>query len=97
VKYAVEPFSDTGRIEIDISANNGKLNIIVTDNGKRNFNEINFDSGIGLSNTRERLEQLFPEAHRFTIQPNTNGKGVIVAIEIPNQIISHATVENSYS
>ncbi|MBD0332184.1 MAG: histidine kinase, partial [Chitinophagaceae bacterium] len=48
VKYGVEPYSDKGMIEIDIHAVNGMLNISVKDNGRKNFDEINFHSGIGL-------------------------------------------------
>ena len=93
VKYAVEPYSDTGQIDIDINSVNGSLTIEVKDNGRKKFDEINFESGIGLNNTRERLKQLYDGRHRFDIRSN-NGQGVTVAIEIPNQINEHDVVEN---
>ena len=97
VKYAIEPFSDSGRIGIDIGKQNGKLSIVIKDSGRRSFSEINFDSGIGLSNTKERLQQLYPDDHRFSMRPNQKGKGVIVTIEIPNQTSADAGIENSHS
>jgi two-component system, LytTR family, sensor kinase len=96
VKYGVEPFNDKGKIAINIHAQNGKLIIEISDSGKKNFNEINFDSGIGLSNTRERLKQLYAGNQKFSVSPNVSGKGVKVAIEIPNQTNEHA-LENTDS
>ncbi len=94
VKYGVEPYSDKGMIEINIRAVNGSLKILVKDNGKKNFDEIDFDAGIGLMNTRERLQNLYPGKHCFSVLPNTSGQGVMVAIEIPNQTTAHVPVEN---
>lgn len=96
VKYGVEPFNEKGRISINIHANNGKLIIQVKDNGKRNFNEIDFDSGIGLNNTRERLRQLYAGNQKLSIMQDASGQGVLVAIEIPNQTNEHA-IESAYS
>ncbi|MBA3674940.1 MAG: histidine kinase [Chitinophagaceae bacterium] len=93
VKYGVEPYSETGRIEIDVHSKSGKLNITVKDNGKHEFSKINFDNGIGLSNTKERLKQLYGIDHLFTISPNRSGNGVKVSITIPFQTEMHA-VEN---
>lgn len=96
VKYGIEPFSENGKIQIQIVGENGRLNILVKDSGKTSFNEINFDSGIGLTNTKERLKQLYREEHRFAILPNKSGRGVMVAIGIPKQTTTHA-FENSGS
>jgi hypothetical protein len=96
VKYGVEPFHDKGKVTIDIHAVNGTLIIQVKDNGKKDFKDINFNSGIGLSNTKERLKQLYDNNQKFSISPNRSGQGVMVAIEIPNQTSEHA-VEDTYS
>jgi sensor histidine kinase YesM len=96
VKYGVEPYNDKGKIIIDIHSVNGKLVILVKDNGRKNFREIDFNAGIGLSNTRERLKQLYATNQRLIISPNHSGQGVLVSIEIPNQKNEHAN-ENTYS
>jgi signal transduction histidine kinase len=41
-----------------------------------------FDEGIGVGATRERLEQLYGTDHRFSIDRREGG-GTIVAIELP--------------
>jgi len=93
VKYAVEPYTEQGHIEIDIYSANGSLYVTVKDNGRKDFREIDFNSGIGLSNTKERLQKLFPGEHKFAIEPNAV-QGVRINIEIPNQTIGNAPVEN---
>ena len=96
VKYGVEPFNDKGKIAIHAHADNGKLIIQVKDNGKRDFNQIDFDTGIGLNNTRERLKQLYAANQQLSISQDASGQGVLVAIEIPNQTSEHA-IESAYS
>jgi len=39
-------------------------------------------NGIGLTNTLERLEKLYGDEHKFSMQ-NVNGGGLRVAVEIP--------------
>jgi len=96
VKYAIEPYSDKGCINIDIHTDNGSLLISIKDNGRKEFDKIDFSSGIGLTNTRERLHNLYPGQYKLSVQPNQE-RGVAVAIEIPNQTIEHASVENTHS
>jgi two-component system, LytTR family, sensor kinase len=94
VKYGVEPYSEKGKLEIVIHAVNGTLNISVKDSGKKEFSAIDFSAGIGLANTKERLEQLYPAAHKFLILPGVSGRGVVVNIEIPNKTLAYAPGEN---
>lgn len=96
VKYGIEPFSDKGRIGIEIGGENGRLKVLVKDSGKTSFDRINFDTGIGLSNTRERLKQLYSNEHLFAVSAGESGKGVTVKIEIPKRTTPHA-VENTDS
>ena len=82
VQHGLSPLEEGGRITISAAKQNGNLLLQVTDNG------IGFDSaikrfgGIGLSNTRARLENLYGAQQKFSINEASAG-GVSVKIEIP--------------
>jgi len=96
VKYAVEPFSGKGIIGIDIRENAGKLSVDIRDNGPTPFHTIDFANGIGLQNTRERLQQLYGETHTFRVLPNKNA-GTLVSFSLPIQFSPNGNAENTYS
>ncbi len=93
IKYGIEPFREAGNINIVIKKEGGKLILLVKDDGKTPYHEIKFDDGIGLSNTRERLEQLYGSDHVFSIRPNKT-QGVIISIRIPEKINAHGALES---
>jgi hypothetical protein len=97
VKYAVEPYPGVGMITIDIKRKNNRLAMAITDNGKAPFKSINFNSGIGLNNTKERLNQLFNQDYVFSISPGLSHEGVSIYLEIPFQKQKHAANESAYS
>jgi LytS/YehU family sensor histidine kinase len=70
IRYAVEPFKETGKIGIIVKKIDDRISVTVADNGQIPFETINFNTGIGLQNTKERLEQLFGKKQSFIIQPN---------------------------
>lgn len=84
IRYAVEPFKETGKIEIKIKKINDMISVTIEDNGQTPFETINFNTGIGLQNTKERLEQLFGEKQSFTIGPNQSA-GTKVNFLLPLQ------------
>ncbi len=76
-----------GHLEISAKRENGSLRIQVKDNGPglsaiTRPKASNTREGLGLSNTRARLEQLYGGAHRFEIE-NAPGGGLVVTLEIP--------------
>jgi sensor histidine kinase YesM len=75
-----------GHLEISAKRENGSLRIQVKDNGPGlsaiTGPKTNTREGLGLSNTRARLEQLYGAAHRFEIE-NAPGGGLVVTLEIP--------------
>jgi LytS/YehU family sensor histidine kinase len=75
-------------IGIDIANVNGELSIKISDNGQTPFDTINFEEGIGLENTRERLQQLFGKKHEFSVIPNNNA-GVLVCFALPLQFTAN--------
>ena len=84
IRYAVEPFKETGKIEIIVKKVNDMISVTVADNGQTPFETINFNTGIGLQNTKERLEQLFGEKQSFSIRPNKSA-GTMVKFILPLQ------------
>lgn len=86
IKHGVAPRTSAGRIEIKASRENGMLRVSVRDNGpglsKSQKKMAPARPGLGLSNTRERLEQLYGADHRFELINAPEG-GLIVTVEIP--------------
>ena len=84
IKHGIAPYSRNGMVGIKACINNGMLELSVWDNGPGISEcEISpFASGIGLSNTRERLERLYGLNHHFELRTARKG-GFLVTIKIP--------------
>jgi two-component system LytT family sensor kinase len=86
IQYGIEAFSGPGSIRIQIELIHEMITLKVTDTGKLLFEKINFEGGIGIINTRERLKELYGTKFRLEFsQSSSDGKGVIVAISLPIQ------------
>jgi two-component system, LytTR family, sensor kinase len=86
IRYAVAPRASGGCIDISARQVIGSLRIAVVDDGPGLAMEGDFPAheGVGLRNSRERLEQLYGENHRLMFS-NRSPKGLEVAIVIPMQ------------
>jgi two-component system LytT family sensor kinase len=92
IKYGIEPFSDPGSISVEIEKINESIRLSVTDTGKTPFVSINFKGGVGLKNTKERLEQLYGGKYNIDIYPSSyDGSGVRFLIRLPLKNAGHAT------
>jgi two-component system LytT family sensor kinase len=86
IRHGIAPRSKPGEIEIRAKRCNGVLQVSVRDNGpglkklRKKTNALR--SGLGLANTRERLNQLYGDSHRFELINAPEG-GLIVSLEIP--------------
>jgi two-component system, LytTR family, sensor kinase len=71
-------------IEVSAWRDNGSLHLRVTDDGPGlpPSWQLSESAGIGLSNTRQRLAQLYPSAHTFAVGEGRDG-GVVADIVIP--------------
>lgn len=87
LRHGIAQTRGPGLVEISAKRENNALRIRVRDNGPGLAAITRPDDGLrreglGLSNTRARLEQLYGAAHRFELE-NAPGGGLLVTLEIP--------------
>jgi len=84
IKYAINPSEDGGALKISAKVHGGTLMLQLADNGPGlNGNLKSGKScGVGLKNTRERLQQIFGDSQALTLAPNSP-TGLVVTINIP--------------
>jgi two-component system LytT family sensor kinase len=88
IRHGIGPKIEGGTITLRAARNNGRLVIEVSDDGvgipTDKQHEV-FDSGIGISNVRERLKALYGQEFTFDIESRV-GKGTSIRFEIPELI-----------
>jgi two-component system, LytTR family, sensor kinase len=86
LRHGIAQTRGPGRVEISAKRENGSLRIRVWDNGPGlkaiTRPDDGLKEGLGLSNTRARLEQLYGASHRLEMG-NAPGGGLLVTLEIP--------------
>jgi two-component sensor histidine kinase len=84
VRHGIEPRETGGTIFIRAQRQETSLQFEIRDDGEglKAGQLTALREGIGLSNTKARLQELYGEAHRFQITPNADG-GLTVAVELP--------------
>jgi two-component system LytT family sensor kinase len=84
VRHGIAPKLGGGRLEIAARRDGDRLRLVVRDNGAGLGNDTlqAFNTGVGLSNTRSRLEHLYGEDHRFEFHRPPDG-GLAVTVVIP--------------
>jgi len=80
VRHGVSKRSEAGLIEIVAASANGDLLLSVTDNGPGYI--VGSESGVGLANTRARLETLFADAAQLDVK-NAEGRGTVAIVRFP--------------
>jgi two-component system LytT family sensor kinase len=85
IKHGIGPRPSPGRVDIRARRSGGVLELEVGDNGvglsASRLNDLN--RGVGLSNTRSRLQHLYGAAHRFEFrQPPGGGLQVVMVIPL---------------
>jgi len=81
IRHGIAPRSEGGRIEIIASRRDGELTMLVQDNGQGCM-QTAICEGLGLRNTRARLEQLYGAGDRLILTPAPAG-GTVVTLNIP--------------
>ena len=82
IKHGINRQRGPGLIEIVASEDNGALHVAVADNGAGLGGNGAPSTGVGLANTRARLEKLYGNSFRFEVT-NRNEGGVLTTIELP--------------
>ncbi|HSK72751.1 MAG TPA: histidine kinase [Pyrinomonadaceae bacterium] len=82
IRHGIAPRAEAGLIQIQAKRENGFVQLSVSDNGAGLKDSAKKSGGIGLKNTRERLEKLYGDRQQFEIVSAKNG-GLQVNIKIP--------------
>jgi two-component system LytT family sensor kinase len=81
IRHGIEPHAKPGKIHLSARRDNGRLILEVRDNGA-GLNPHNKREGIGTSNTRLRLQQLYGPRQSFTLENAPEG-GLLATITLP--------------
>jgi two-component system, LytTR family, sensor kinase len=84
IRHGIAPYTKRGEIEITARREEGRLRMQVRDNGPglSSDQQEAFKAGVGIANTRARLQQLYRAEHRFEMKNGSSG-GLVVTIHIP--------------
>ena len=85
IRHAIAPRVEGGSVTILAKRRGDRLQLVVRDDGPGLQSDPN-TTGLGLQNTRQRLQHLYPGTHRFVIR-NGPGGGAEVEVEIPYRSI----------
>src|SRR5919108_3779870 len=89
IRYGTVPNGGVAEVEIAATRVGDQLHLEVRDNGPgfaadRESRSSNGRSGLGLTNTRARLHELYGSSHRFDLaNAPSPGRGAVATIEIP--------------
>jgi two-component system LytT family sensor kinase len=91
IRHGIGRSSAAGRIEISAARVNDTLEIKIKDDGPGfSDKDVSQGSGIGLANTRARLQQLYGDAAKLNVENGEPG-GVIVTMMLPYHLASETS------
>ena len=82
IRHGIEPHAKAGRVELRARRQDGSLALEVQDSGAGLRAGASANEGVGLSNTRARLRELYGASHQFELQDASDG-GLRVRLRIP--------------
>jgi two-component system, LytTR family, sensor kinase len=88
IRHGIEPWSKPGCIELGARRAEDQLLLEVSDNGAGLRDSEPIEEGVGLSNTRARLRELYGDAHRFELRRSPKG-GLLAQVVIPFRTTNH--------
>jgi signal transduction histidine kinase len=96
VRHGVAKDSKAGEVTIRVTESDGRLRVTVRDDGPGPSALANTEpgAGIGLTNTRERLQQLYGDRQHLTVREHPKG-GTEVVIEAPYRLSQASSSRSS--
>ena len=82
IRHGVEPQTGQGRLQITVSREGQTLRLCVRDNGPAAKTATEKKAGIGIANTRSRLQELYGQTARLTLSTASDG-GFMATIDLP--------------
>ncbi len=82
IKHGISKIPGGGAISITTRIDNSKLYLEIRNSGNINEDDLKNSNGFGVNNTKHRLNLLFGEEAKFSLQ-NEDEKNVIAKLEIP--------------
>ncbi|HEU0178731.1 MAG TPA: histidine kinase [Blastocatellia bacterium] len=94
VRHGIAPRAAPGLIEISARRDENKLELQIRDNGAGlpDAKRARVKEGVGLANTRARLEQLYVADYRFDLSNHDKG-GLVVSLTIPFRVEEKSATE----
>lgn len=91
VRHGVQPRASGGAVRVSARRRGGDLHISIVDDGVGLSDTVSETGGVGLANTRSRLEQLYGARYEFSVTDLDTG-GVCVSLRIPFRSMNVTTV-----
>jgi sensor histidine kinase YesM len=88
IKHGIAPRAEAGTIRVEAKRENNRVRLVVRDDGSGLSESKNQSGGIGLANTRARLEKLYGAEHSFELRSPAGG-GLEVKVSIPFRAAPH--------
>jgi two-component system, LytTR family, sensor kinase len=93
IRHGVAPQKSPGTIAIRAHRHDGRLLVQVEDNGPGLQSDGHRRNGVGMANTRARLQRLYGDDYKYEMKNIAEG-GLLVSMEIPLQLIRSKTDES---
>jgi two-component system, LytTR family, sensor kinase len=88
IRHGLGQSEEVVTVEVMATSSNGSLTLVVSDDGPGLLSPKPVRSGIGLTNTRNRLARLYGDSARLDLEQGA-GRGVRVTITLPIRTVPH--------